>query len=135
MDLVVDANILFSALIKDGGTAKVIFRDELHLYAPEFLLEEFSKHKKTILEKTHREEDEFQRLINVLSRRIIFIPKDEFEKFMPDAREISPDPDDAPYFGLAILVGADIWSNEKRLKDQDEIKVWSTGDLIEKFSL
>jgi len=36
------------------------------------------------------------------------MPKDEFEKFMPDAKEISPDPDDAPYFGLEILVGADI---------------------------
>jgi len=30
MDVVVDANILFSVLIKDGGTAKVMFRDELH---------------------------------------------------------------------------------------------------------
>lgn len=135
MDLVVDANILFSALIKDGGTAKVMFRDELHLFAPEFLLEEFSKHEQTILKKTHREEEGFQRLINILSRRIIFIPRDEFEKFMPEARDVSPDPDDTPYFGLAILVGADIWSNEKRLKEQDEIKVWSTGELIEKFSL
>jgi len=117
MDLVVDANILFSALIKDGGTAKMMFRDELDLFAPEFLLEGFSKHEQTILEKTHREEEEFKRLINVLSRRIIFMPKDEFEKFMPKVRIISPDLDDAPYFGLAILVGAEIWSNEKRLKD------------------
>ncbi len=42
MDVVVDANILFSVLIKDGGTAKVMFRDELlfsHLnfYSKNFL--------------------------------------------------------------------------------------------------
>ncbi len=135
MELIVDANILFSALIKDGGTAKVMFKDDLHLFAPEFLLEEFSKHEDTILEKTYRSQEDFQRLINILSRKMIFIPKNEFDKFMPKAKKISPDPDDALYFGLAILTGADIWSNEKRLKKQDEIKVWSTGDLIRKFSL
>lgn len=54
MDLIVDANILFAALIKDGGTSSIMFRNDLDLFAPEFLLEELTKHEQTILDKTHR---------------------------------------------------------------------------------
>ncbi len=39
MDLVVDANILFAALIKKGITSELFFEDELYLITPEFILE------------------------------------------------------------------------------------------------
>jgi predicted nucleic acid-binding protein len=42
MRLIVDANILFSALIKDSSTAKILVDDRLKFYAPEFLFEEFA---------------------------------------------------------------------------------------------
>jgi predicted nucleic acid-binding protein len=38
MDLVVDANILFAALIKDSITSELMLHEDMHLYAPEFLL-------------------------------------------------------------------------------------------------
>ena len=34
MDLVIDANILFSVLIKKGKTEEIIFKDTIHLFAP-----------------------------------------------------------------------------------------------------
>lgn len=134
MDLVIDANILFAALIKKGATSSLLFKDELHLYAPEFLLEEFSRYENTILEKTHRTHEDFLHLKNVLSRRIKFIPKDELYPFLKKADTISPDPDDSIYFALALYLKADIWTNDKRLKDQDTVKVWSTGDILKKYS-
>jgi len=51
MYLIVDANILFAALIKQGKTDELLFVDHLHLFAPEFILIEFEKHKKEILQK------------------------------------------------------------------------------------
>ncbi len=42
MKLVLDANILFVAFIKDTLTAELIINDKLQLYAPEFLLDEFA---------------------------------------------------------------------------------------------
>jgi predicted nucleic acid-binding protein len=39
MKLVVDANILFSLLIKQGKTAELFLNLSLELYAPEFLLD------------------------------------------------------------------------------------------------
>lgn len=46
MDLVVDANVIFSALIAgQGKTHELLFNNTLQLYAPEFLLEELRKHR------------------------------------------------------------------------------------------
>ncbi|MHA2473510.1 MAG: PIN domain-containing protein, partial [Promethearchaeota archaeon] len=45
MDLVVDANILFAALIKDNITSELLLKREFHLFAPEFIFEEFEKYR------------------------------------------------------------------------------------------
>ena len=45
MDLVIDGNILFSALIKDSLTAELLFEKYLKLYAPDFMIEEFMKYE------------------------------------------------------------------------------------------
>ncbi|MDP2717958.1 MAG: PIN domain-containing protein, partial [Candidatus Micrarchaeota archaeon] len=51
MKLVVDANVLFSALIKDGLTRRVWFSPELELLAPEHLLLEFEKYRAFLRKK------------------------------------------------------------------------------------
>ena len=43
MDVVIDANVLFAALIKEGASRRLLMSDMLTLYAPEFLLEEVEK--------------------------------------------------------------------------------------------
>ena len=45
MDLVIDANILFSILIKYGNNEDLLFQEDLHVFAPEFLFEEFENIK------------------------------------------------------------------------------------------
>ena len=49
MDLVIDANILFSILIKSGKTEELLFKEDIHLFAPEFIFEEFEKYKNLIV--------------------------------------------------------------------------------------
>ena len=70
MRLVVDANALFSALIKDGKSAEIFTSFGLELFAPEFIFEEFEKHKNEILEKTHRNEKDFYSLLNQVENLI-----------------------------------------------------------------
>lgn len=133
MDLVVDANILFAALIKESTTAKLFFLDNLHLYAPEFLLDEFSKHHKFLLNKTHRTKEEFYNLFEIFTSRIIFIPMEDIKQYLEKADQISPDPDDSIYFAIALKIGAAIWTNEKRLQKQSIINIYTTSDLLEMF--
>jgi len=134
MDIIVDANILFAAVIKDGITARLMFVDRLHLYAPELLLDEFSKYRDEILEKSHRTTDDFDSVLSELLAIIHFIPKSEFQKMMKVANEISPDNDDSVYFALALKTGLPIWSNDARLKKQSAVRIYSTSDMLHLFS-
>ncbi len=44
--------------------------------------------------------------------------------------EISPDPKDIRYFALALWLGIPLWTNEKRLKGQDKVLVFTTSDFL-----
>ena len=119
MQFVVDANILFAAFIKDGLTAEILVDDFLVFYVPEFLFVEFIKHKSEILEKTKRTHEDFEFIFETIKSRIRVIPKEEYADMLIQAEKISPDPDDVPYFALALKLKIPIWSNDKRLKEQD----------------
>ncbi len=132
MKLVVDANILFAALIKEGLTAELLISDKLHLSAPEFLFEEFSKYEELVLKKTNRSHQEFNMFFDVLKEQITIVSKDRITPFFKNASEFSPDPKDTVYLALAMMLECGVWSNDKKLKEnQSIIEVYSTEDLLE----
>lgn len=135
MELVVDANVLFSAAIIDSKTASLMLRDDLKLYAPEYLFKEFAKYEETLLEKTHRSEEDFQKFLKILERRIELMPKEDFEHRLEEAREVTPDPDDAAYFGLALHREAKIWSDDRELEEQEEVEVLKTEEIVRKLEI
>ena len=132
MFTVVDANELFSLLIKGSRKSEaILFSGNIRLIAPELLLIEFSKNRHEILSKTHRSEGDFSRLLSVLERRIEFIPRQEFEEFIPRALKLfHGHTKDAPYLALALKFGCILWSEEKRLKEQSSVKVLNTDELF-----
>ncbi len=130
MDVVVDANILFAVLIKDSFSCNLLFSGKFNLFTPEYIFTEFEKYKEEILEKTERTTEDFFRLINILKRRIILVPLEELTEFVKEAENISPDPKDVVYFSLALKLNCPIWSNDKKLKEQDRIKVYPTHELV-----
>jgi len=131
MELIIDANILMSALvITKGFTYDLIFNDKIRLFAPEYLLEEFEEHREEIIEKSKLSEEELQLFLSLISTKIDFIPYTEFKEFIKQSEEITPDPDDTEYLALALKLNCSIWSNDKRLKNQDKIKIYSTDELI-----
>lgn len=135
MKLVIDANILFAALIKGGLTAELIISDVLQLFAPEFLLEEFSKYQDQILEKTHRSKENFETFVQILKEYITFIPQKNISPFLEKANAFSPDPKDSVYLALALALKSAVWSNDKKLKEeQNHVKVLSTEDLIKNIN-
>lgn len=129
MDLVVDANVIFAALIKDSFSSHLLFSREHHLLTPEYVFTEFEKHKEEIMGKSERTTEEFYRLLDVLKRRIILIPLEELTVHVKEAETITPDPDDLAYFALALKYNCAIWSNDKKLKQQKRIIVYHTHEL------
>ncbi len=129
MDLVIDSNIFFAALLKESGTSDILFKHKL--YAPEFIFEEFKKYKNYLKEKTRRTEENFNELFHLFERNVTLIPKEEIVIFIEKAENISPDAKDIPYLALALKLKCGLWSNDKDLKEkQDMIQVYSTEELI-----
>ncbi len=95
MELVIDANIVMSALISTHGkTFDIIFNDRMRLYAPEFLLDEINNHKDEIIEKANLSENEFNLFLSLVLSRINFVPYSEFESQISNAEKITHDIND-----------------------------------------
>ena len=131
MDLVIDANIIISALIAtEGKTYDLILNDGIKLASPDKLAEELEKHKLEILEKSGLSGYDLNLFLSIISARINFVPYSEINKFVLEAENISPDQNDTEYFAVALKLRCAIWSNDKKLKTQDKVKVYSTDELV-----
>ncbi|PIN89781.1 hypothetical protein COU57_05345 [Candidatus Pacearchaeota archaeon CG10_big_fil_rev_8_21_14_0_10_32_14] len=130
MKIVIDANVIFSIFIKNSTNAELFFNKNLELYAPEFIFEEIMKYTSDILSKTHRTNKDFEDILMSLKEFVTFVDDDELMEYIDQAEKISPDPKDVTYFALAMKLKIPFWSNDKKLKNQSEVKIYSTSDLI-----
>jgi len=137
MKVVVDTNIIFSALIADGKTRDLILLDDLDLVIPEFFYDELKNNKEEIIPKTGLTKSEFSTLLNILFEDVDVVPKDEFEDEIPQARDLMEDidPDDVPFVALALKKEAEIWSDDGHFQHQDSVRVFRTTDLLDRFEI
>ena len=135
MELVVDANILISGLIKDGITRELLLNNYLDLYTSEFIYYELFKHIKEIAKKADMTVNKITDILEILiiESDLKIITKDHVKSFIDAANNISPDIDDALYFSVALKLNCAIWSNDKELKNQKIVKVYSTSDLLNRL--
>ena len=131
MIVVVDANELFAALISRRRTLDLFFISSLEFVSPNFIIEEFEKHKKEIVNKSKLTSEEVDYFRMLISSKIKFYDVEEYSDFLPVAKKISPDPNDEDYFALALKLNAPIWSQDKKLKEQKEVKVYNTKEILE----
>ena len=129
MRLVVNTNILFSFFNERSAAREIATLSSLELYAPQFALDELTEHKNEILKKFSLSDTQFLLILRLLEGMVNFIEIKDYAKFLPEAYEVSPDPDDIDFFALAFKLGCHLWSNDKRLKKQSRVQVFSTTDL------
>ncbi len=135
MQIIVDANPIISILIKPGKPINLLLVEELGLIAPELLFEEIRNNKALIVRKSGLNSEEIKKFIEILKKKIDIIPEEEFVQFREKAKAICPDPKDIVYFALALHLKCPIWSNEKKLKNQQEITVYATHELMNFFGI
>lgn len=102
------------------------------LFSPAFLLEETDTHSDEIADKAGISKNELKGILNqlIIAGNITIVPIKGYEEVLAKATAISPDIKDAPYFALALKLGCAIWSNDKKLKEQKVVKVYSTEELF-----
>lgn len=134
MQLVVDATVLFAALIGKGKTRDLLFEDKLKLVAPLKLIDEFEKNKELIAFKGKVSEEELMQSFELIKERIEVYATDGIPSSIRAAAErLSPQKKDVAYFALALHLGCAIWSGDRPFKRQSEISIFSTSDLIIKL--
>jgi predicted nucleic acid-binding protein len=131
--LVIDANIILSALIKDSITRKILIGSAVDFYAPNYLIEEVEKYMSLVSRKNSLSEQENKKILDILCNYITIVGIEFYEENINEALKIMADIDikDTPYVALALSFDNDgIWSEDKGFFKQDKIKVWNTQEII-----
>lgn len=132
MDLIIDATVVFTAIIGTGVTKEIIFSPEVHLSCPKFLQDEIEEHQQRLAALSKLSPKELELLLAKLMSRIESVPKKEFEKFLLPAKVLTSDKDDTEYIALSLALGkTPIWSNDPHFKEQSAVKVFTTKELVD----
>jgi predicted nucleic acid-binding protein len=135
MKLVIDANVVISALIADSKTRELIVTLEPDLLTPAFVYDEIENYEELIVEKSGMESDRVGQFIDLLFQYIEVVPADDFYPSIDSADEAigDTDPDDVLYLACAIACDAAIWSDDSDFNEQDLVETYSTSDVIDSF--
>lgn len=132
MRLVIDANVLVAALLKDATTRDILLKENIELFAPECLslevksLLEHSRIRKRIKLK----DKDLYDLTSAILSRITFFPEKSFIDFIKHSISLVTHIEDAPYIALSLALKIPLWSNDSELKEQSLVKVYTTSELI-----
>lgn len=138
MNIILDSNIFFSALIKDSITRKIILKQYQNFLFPLFIFEEFSKYKNELIKKSKINEKDFNILIRIILTKITIIDSTISKPFQKQAYNIvkNIDINDIEFIACALAIKNSIfWTNDKKLKKIKEIKVLNTKEIILLFNI
>ena len=133
MKVILDVNVILSALIRDSTTRKIILNSQFDFYFPEHSLHKIRKYKSYILEKSGLSEEEYNKLMATLFKYIKLVPIEEIEKNWGEAKKIMEhiDPEDVVFIATALsMEDSVIWSDDGDFEKQDKVKVLKTKDMI-----
>jgi len=130
MKIVIDTNIIISALIKDGIARRIIFSPFIQFITPDHSLKEISKYEKLICEKSKLNHYELKLLLNIIFEKILIIPKEDYKDKLNIAKNMIKDVDDVTFIALYLVSKADgIWSDDKDFKTSKNLLIFRTKEL------
>lgn len=133
MKIVIDANILFSALIKDSTTRKLILEYEGNFLFPEYVFIELEKYKDFLLEKSQMHTEDFDKLLTLLLNKVVIVPNEVLRPHQEKALALVKDIDINDVLFVACVLAypnSVLWSEDKALKEIKELAVLSTKEII-----
>jgi len=129
MKLVIDANEMFSFFNPKSLARSIALRHDLELHSPYFALGEIEHVRPMIIKRFSLSAAGFDAVISLLRSVIKFSPEGAYLDMIDRAMEISPDPDDADFLALAMLLNCPLWSEDKALRKQKDVEVYSSTEL------
>lgn len=133
MKIIIDVNVLFSAMIRDSTTRTIIVKSGFDFYFPEPSLHKIRKYKEYILGKTGLCEKDYSQLLSLLFKYIKIIPTEQIAKSWDTAMQIMAhiDEEDVIFIAAALeLTESLIWSDDKDFDKQQRIAVFKTHEIM-----
>jgi predicted nucleic acid-binding protein len=130
--LVLDTNVVLKALIKDSVVRGMLLRSLHEFVIPEYAIEETKKHLDMVAIKSGLSEKEIDSVLSALLVNVEVIPAAKVASKMKEAEAVmsSIDAGDIPFVAACMSAGCDgIWSDDKDLKRQRKVKVWTTKEV------
>lgn len=130
--IVIDVNVLIAALLKDGRTRQILVNNrEFEFCVPSYFRLEFLKYSGEFAKRLNKPEKEIRRTMKQIVElaKINEFKRQEYMDFLHEAKQISPDQKDTPYFALALKLNCPIWTNDKLLKTQQKVIIISTSEF------
>lgn len=134
MNIILDSNVLFSALIKDSTTRRMMIEYDSFFLFPSYIFIEMQTHKEELLKKSGMNRQEFNKLLRIILRKVTIIPTEVLITYKKEAVDIVKDIDvnDALFVACALAYpNSIIWSDDKKLKLQDKVRVINTKEMME----
>lgn len=136
MLIVVDANVVFSALMKSGGNPSKVFESnrisgQFEFVAPEFIFFEIDGKMGRLVSKSGLTKEEVSEALALIRRDIRLVSFSEFSDKLPEAIKLNFK--DSPYLALALKLKCPIFSGDKGLKKQALVEVLSPRELLDKL--
>ncbi|MDG7015925.1 MAG: hypothetical protein JRM82_00950 [Nitrososphaerota archaeon] len=132
MRLVLDTNVVLKALIKDSVVRGILLHSEHEFLVPKHGLEETRKHLGVVAIKSGLSVQEIGSVLDIVLAGVETIPAAGASSKLREAEEAMSkiDPTDVPLVTAALSARCDgIWSDDKDLKRQDKVRVWTTKEV------
>ncbi len=133
MNVVVDANIIISALLGSQKTIHLIIDKNFKFFAPEIIIDEVEKYKEEISNRAGYSLEEFKENLDALLIFIETINSEDYRNFIEEAKKAIENRDikDSDYLACALAKNAKlIWTNDKDFSSQDLVNWKTTKELL-----
>ncbi|HYH81402.1 MAG TPA: PIN domain-containing protein [Longimicrobium sp.] len=124
--VVVDTNILFSALLKeDSRFLEVLLDSQYEFYASELLVTELFAHKERIVRASRLPEPRIVKVLHTLLEQITIyreqqVPREHKREALRLCVDV--DPADTPHVARALALNAPLWTGDRKLRRGLEAK-------------
>lgn len=128
--IVVDANVLFAAVLRDSTTRRLLLHGGLDLYAPAWIWDELARHLDVLVRRARVDANAVHALMDDLRVCIEVIGPDRMAPHVARARSLVGhiDDKDIPYAAAVLAVDGVLWTHDKHLATA--IPVTTTRDLL-----
>ena len=132
--VVVDASVIFAALIADGPTRGLLLGSrEIEYYTPDVVAFELERHLPEASRRSKKPVDIVRTLVRDILSNVEVVPLAAYAAFLPVARDRAKTADargDEAYIALSGALAAPVWTYDKDFRRVTGLRVLATSDIV-----